>query len=191
MSVDTPSMTVDRGIALHKMIRLFTLTLGGEAWLNFMGNEFGHPEWIDFPRLDNGWSYQYARRQWSLVDNHNLKYHFMGAFDKAMLDFVKHHPVMQAPPAWMLHADEDNKTVVYERGNLIFVFNWGPKSIPDYKIPVRQTGDYRIILTTDDNAFGGFGNIDASVKFPSEKKGDAITMKVYNVSRVATVYQRV
>ena len=191
MSVDTPSMTVDRGIALHKMIRLFTLTLGGEAWLNFMGNEFGHPEWIDFPRLDNGWSYQYARRQWSLVDNPNLKYHFMGAFDKAMLDFVKHHPVMQAPPAWMLYSDEENKTVVYERGNLIFVFNWGHRSIPDYKIPVRQTGDYRILLTSDDKAFGGFGNIDASVKFPSEKKGDAITMKVYNVSRVATVYQRV
>ena len=134
MSMDTPSMTVDRGIALHKMIRLFTITLGGEAWLNFMGNEFGHPEWIDFPRLDNDWSYHYARRQWSLVDNENLKYRFMGAFDKAMLDFVKCYNVMQAPPAWMLYADEENKTVVYERGNLIFVFNWGPHSIPDYEI---------------------------------------------------------
>ena len=191
MSVDTPSMTVDRGIALHKMIRLFTLTLGGEAWLNFMGNEFGHPEWIDFPRQGNNWSYHYARRQWSLVDNEHLKYRFMGAFDKAMLDFVKSHVVMQALPAWMLHADEENKTIVYERGNLIFVFNWGPHSIPDYEIPVRQTGDYRIILTSDDKAFGGFGNIDTNVKFPSEKKGDRVTMKVYNVSRVATVYQRV
>ena len=114
----------------------------------------------------------------------------MGAFDKAMLDFVKSHPVMQTPPAWLLYADEEHKTVVYERGNLIFVFNWGTHSIPDYKIPVRQTGDYHIILTTDEKAFGGFGNIDTSVKFPSEKKGDAITMKVYNVSRVATVYQK-
>ena len=111
----------------------------------------------------------------------------MGDFDKVMLDFVKQHNVMQASPAWMLHADEENKTVVYERGNLIFVFNWGQHSIPDYEIPVRQTGDYQIILTTDDKAFGGFGNIDASVKFPSEKKGDSITMKVYNVSRVATI----
>ena len=191
MSLDTPSMAIDRGIALHKMIRLFTITLGGEAWLNFMGNEFGHPEWIDFPRLENGWSYQYARRQWSLVDNENLKYRFMGAFDKALLDFVKTYPVMQVPPAWMLQADEENKTIVYERGNLIFVFNWGAHSVPDYEIPVRQTGDYRIILTTDDMAFGGFGNIDASVKFPSERKGDRVTMKVYNVSRVATVYERV
>ena len=119
------------------------------------------------------------------------KYRFMGDFDKAMLDLVKSHPVMQTPPAWMLQADEENKTVVYERGNLIFVFNWGFRSIPDYEIPVRQTGDYQIILTTDDRAFGGFGNIDASVKFPSEQKGDRITMKVYNVSRVATVYERI
>ena len=191
MSIDAPSITVDRGIALHKMIRLFTLTLGGEAWLNFMGNEFGHPEWIDFPRVGNGWSYHYARRQWSLVDNDNLKYRFMGAFDKAMLEFAKTHIVMQALPAWLLNADEHNKTIVYERGNLIFVFNWGPCSIPDYEIPVRQTGDYRIILTTDESAFGGFSNIDTNVKFPSEKRGDRITMKVYNVSRVATVYQRV
>ena len=88
-------------------------------------------------------------------------------------------------------ADEKNKTIVYERGNLIFVFNWGPHSIPDYQIPVRQTGDYRIILTTDERAFGGFGNIDVNTKFPSEKQGDTVTMKVYNVSRVATVYQRV
>ncbi len=191
MSLDTPSMAVDRGIALHKMIRLFTLTLGGEAWLNFMGNEFGHPEWIDFPRAGNNWSYQFARRQWSLVDNEHLKYRFMGAFDRAMLDLVKSHVVMQALPAWLLLADEANKTIVYERGNLIFVFNWGPHSIPDYVIPVRQTGDYSILLTTDDAAFGGFGNIDVSTRFPSEQHGDSITMKVYNVSRVATVYQRI
>ena len=189
MSTDTPSMTVDRGIALHKMIRLFTLTLGGEAWLNFMGNEFGHPEWIDFPREGNNWSYHYARRQWSLVDNEHLKYRFMGAFDKAMLEFAKTHIVMQALPAWLLLADENNKTIVYERGNLIFVFNWGPNSIPDYVIPVRQTGDYRIILTTDEPAFGGFNNIDTNIRFPSEQHGDSITMKIYNVSRVATVYQ--
>ena len=92
---------------------------------------------------------------------------------------------------WLLMADEKNKTIVYERGNLIFVFNWGPHSIPDYQIPVRQTGDYRIVLTTDERAFGGFGNIDVNTKFPSEKQGDTVTMKVYNVSRVATVYQRV
>jgi len=190
MSLFTPDFTVDRGIALHKMIRLFTITIGGEAWLNFMGNEFGHPEWIDFPRHENGWSYKYARRQWSLVDNRDLKYRFLAEFDKAMLQFVKKHDVMEALPAWLLNADEENKTIVYERDGLIFVFNWGDKSLPDYKIPVKSTGDYHIILTTDIAEYGGFGNINTEMHYPSEKNGDSITMKIYNVSRTATVYAR-
>lgn len=189
MDKNSQNLVIDRGIALHKMIRFFTITLGGDAWLNFMGNEFGHPEWIDFPRYDNGWSYKYAKRQWSLADNGYLKYHWLGDFDKAMLDFVKKTKVMQSAPAWLLNADEDNKTIVFERNNLIFVFNWGQKSLPDYKIKVKQTGDYEIIFSTDEKRFGGFENIDESAIFPSEMKGDDITMKIYNVARTATVYQ--
>ena len=188
MDKASQNLIIDRGIALHKMIRFFTICLGGDAWLNFMGNEFGHPEWIDFPRYDNGWSYKYAKRQWSLADNGYLKYHWLGDFDKAMLDFVKQTKVMQAAPAWLLEADEDNKTIVFERNNLIFVFNWGQKSLPDYKIKVKQTGDYKIIFSSDDKCFGGFENIDKSAVFPSEKKGDKITMKIYNVARTAVVY---
>ena len=188
MDKNSQNFIIDRGIALHKMIRLFTITLGGDAWLNFMGNEFGHPEWIDFPRYDNGWSYKYAKRQWSLADNGYLKYHWLGDFDKAMLDFVKKNKVMQADPAWLLNADEDNKTIVFERNNLIFVFNWGQKSRPDYKIKVKQTGDYRIIFSTDEKRFGGFENIDKNTVFPSAKNGDEINMKIYNVARTATVY---
>ena len=189
MDKASQNLIVDRGIALHKMIRFFTICLGGDAWLNFMGNEFGHPEWIDFPRYDNGWSYKYAKRQWSLADNGYLKYHWLGDFDKAMLDFVKKTKVMQSAPAWLLNADEDNKTIVFERNNLIFVFNWGQKSLPDYKIKVKQTGDYEIIFSTDEKRFGGFENIDENAVFPAEKKGDDITMKIYNVARTATVYQ--
>ncbi|MBR5663180.1 MAG: alpha amylase C-terminal domain-containing protein, partial [Bacteroidales bacterium] len=188
MAKNQDNLIIDRGIALHKMIRFFTICLGGDAWLNFMGNEFGHPEWIDFPRYDNNWSYKYAKRQWSLADNGYLKYHWLGDFDKAMLDFVKKTKVMQAAPAWLLEADEDNKTIVFERNNLIFVFNWGQKSLPDYKIKVKQTGDYKIIFSSDAKCFGGFENIDENVIFPSEKKGDEITMKIYNVARTAVVY---
>lgn len=191
MSKSTPSIIVDRGIALHKMIRLFTISLGGNAWLNFMGNEFGHPEWIDFPRLENEWSYKHARRQWSLVDNENLKFHFMNDFDKEMLRFIKDNDIMNSEPAWLLNADEENKTIVFERNNLIFVFNWGSKSLPDYEINVKDTGDYKIVFTTDDKRFGGFENIDKNVIFPSEKKDEQVFVKIYNVSRTATVYQRV
>ena len=189
MAKNQENLIIDRGIALHKMIRFFTICLGGDAWLNFMGNEFGHPEWIDFPRYDNGWSYKYAKRQWSLADNGYLKYHWLGDFDKAMLDFVKKTKVMQSAPAWLLNADEDNKTIVFERNNMIFVFNWGQKSLPDYKINVKQTGDYEIIFTSDAKRFGGFENIDENAVFPSEKNGDEITMKIYNVARTCTVYQ--
>lgn len=188
MAKNQQNLIVDRGIALHKMIRFFTICLGGEAWLNFMGNEFGHPEWIDFPRYDNGWSYKYAKRQWSLADADYLKYHWLGDFDKAMLDFVKKTKVMNAEPAWLLQADEDNKTIVFERNNLIFVFNWGQKSLPDYKIKVKRTGDYKIIFSSDGKCFGGFENIDKSVIFPSERNGEEITMKIYNVARTAVVY---
>ena len=189
MAKNQDNLIIDRGIALHKMIRFFTICLGGDAWLNFMGNEFGHPEWIDFPRYDNNWSYKYAKRQWSLADADYLKYHWLGDFDKAMLDFVKKNKIMKSAPAWLLEADEDNKTIVFERNNMIFVFNWGQKSLPDYKIKVKSTGDYEIVFSTDEKCFGGFENIDKSAVFPSEREGDEVTMKIYNVARIATVYR--
>lgn len=189
MSKSIPNIVVDRGVALHKMIRLFTISLGGDAWLNFMGNEFGHPEWIDFPRLDNGWSYKYARRQWSLVDDKNLKFHWLADFDKEMLKFIKENNILTANPAWLMNADEENKTIVFERNNLIFVFNWGTKSIPDYKINVKNTGDYEIIFSTDESRFGGYDNIDRNVVFPSEQSESQVFMRIYNVSRTATVYR--
>lgn len=189
MSKFIPNIVVDRGVALHKMIRLFTISLGGDAWLNFMGNEFGHPEWIDFPRLDNGWSYKYARRQWSLVDDKNLKFHWLADFDKEMLKFIKENNILTANPAWLMNADEENKTIVFERNNLIFVFNWGTKSIPDYKINVKNTGDYEIIFSTDESRFGGYDNIDRNVVFPSEQSESQVFMRIYNVSRTATVYR--
>ena len=189
MSKFTPSMTVDRGVALHKMIRLFTISLGGNAWLNFMGNEFGHPEWIDFPRLENGWSYKHARRQWSLVDDENLKFGWLNEFDKEMLKFIKENDIMNAEPAWLMNADEEHKTIVFERNNLMFVFNWGSESIPDYEINVKNTGDYEIIFSSDDKVFGGFENIDKKVVFPSEDRDGQVFMKIYNVSRTAVVYK--
>ena len=189
MSKFTPSIIVDRGIALHKMIRLFTISLGGNAWLNFMGNEFGHPEWIDFPRLENGWSYKHARRQWSLVDDENLKFAWLNEYDKEMLKFVKENNIMNAEPAWLMNADEEHKTIVFERNNLIFVFNWGSESIPDYEINVKSTGDYEIVFSSDDKEFGGFENINKEVVFPSEARDEQVFMKIYNVSRTAVVYR--
>lgn len=191
------SVVVDRGMALHKMIRLFTISLAGDAWLNFMGNEFGHPEWIDFPREGNGWSYAHARRQWSLADNGFLRYSFLGAFDRAMLSLVQENHILESGYAYNHLMDVENKTLVYSHGTVVFVFNWHPlRSLPDYEIPVPEPGSYRILLSTDAKAFGGYDRIDPEVvafsrtKFDS--KGDPhYSICVYNLCRAALVLKKV
>jgi len=156
MGVDEPHPEVDRGIALHKLIRLVTLATCGEGYLNFMGNEFGHPEWIDFPREGNGWSYHYARRQWSLRDNPELKYHYLGDFDVAMVGVIREDHVVGECAPRLLYTNNDQKILAFERNGDIFVFNFHPsESYPDYGIEVSP-GQYTTVLDSDESCFGGF-----------------------------------
>ncbi len=155
---------VARGIALHKMIRLVTLATINGGYLNFMGNEFGHPEWIDFPREGNGWSYKYARRQWDLVDRQDLKYRYLNAFDNAMIELVSRIHNFQAKPIRKLWEKDDDQVLAFMRGDLVFVFNFNPvSSFSDYGI-LAPGGVYSVVLSSDDPAFDGFGNIDCSVE---------------------------
>ena len=151
---------VHRGIALHKMIRLVTLAAINGGYLNFMGNEFGHPEWIDFPREGNGWSYKYARRQWNLVDNRELDYHYLGDFDKAMIRVIRGEKNFQALPVQEIWHNDGDQVLAFSRGSLIFVFNFNPvRSFADYGFLV-PTGSYDVVLNTDAKAFGGNGFAD-------------------------------
>lgn len=151
---------VYRGIALHKMIRLATASTINGGYLNFMGNEFGHPEWIDFPREGNGWSYKYARRQWNLVDNPELDYHFLGDFDKAMLEVLKLEKNIQKLPVQEIWHNDGDQILAYMRGDLVFVFNFSPtRSFADYGFLV-PTGSYDVLLNTDSKKFGGNGLAD-------------------------------
>ena len=195
MACGVRNIVVERGIALHKMIRLVTIALGGQAYLNFMGNEFGHPEWIDFPREGNGWSYRYARRQWSLADDAGLRYAQLGLFDRDMLDMVERNGIMRSGYAYNHLMDTAAKTMVFSHGCVLFVFNWHPSlSIPDYMVPVPEAGRYRIILSTDDLRYGGQGRNDWSVahfSFPVTDD-EGVTrhyIKVYNICRTAVVYK--
>ena len=195
MACGVRNIVVERGIALHKMIRLVTIALGGQAYLNFMGNEFGHPEWIDFPREGNGWSYRYARRQWSLADDAGLRYAQLGLFDRDMLDMVERNGIMRIGYAYNHLMDTAAKTMVFSHGCVLFVFNWHPSlSIPDYMVPVPEAGRYRIILSTDDLRYGGQGRNDRSVahfSFPVTDD-EGVTrhyIKVYNICRTAVVYK--
>ena len=186
---------VRRGIALHKMIRLVTIGAINGGYLNFMGNEFGHPEWIDFPREGNGWSYKYARRQWNLVDNHDLCYHWLGDFDRRMLEVVKSEKKFNETPVQEVWHNDGDQVLAYSRGDLLFVFNFSPtKSFTDYGFLVPQ-GCYNVVLNTDAKEFGGNGFADDSVEhftngdplYDEQHKG---WLKLYIPARSAIVLRK-
>lgn len=187
--------TVTRGIALHKMIRLLTATTINGGYLNFMGNEFGHPEWIDFPREGNGWSHKYARRQWNLVDNTNLTYHYLGDFDAAMLKLIKSIKGFQNTLVEEIWHQDADQILAYKRKDLVFVFNFNPKvSFTDYGFLVTP-GAYDVVLNTDSPAFGGNGLADDSITHftisdPLYKKEKKEWMKLYIPARSAMVLRK-
>lgn len=189
MSKFTDSLVIDRGIALHKMIRLITLSLAGEGYLNFMGNEFGHPEWIDFPREGNGWSYKYCRRQWHLADDHNLKYEYLQEFDKAMISLSKDKKIFSKAPI-SLYIDEKKQVIVYKRNSLIYAFNFSPvNSYEGYFIPVTAYGRYKVALSTDSKKFGGWDRIDENMIYKATKSEDGKKgFKTYLPSRTAVCF---
>ncbi|MDU0371205.1 alpha-amylase family glycosyl hydrolase [Hymenobacter endophyticus] len=187
-----PDPITARGVALHKLIRLATLSLGGEAYLNFIGNEFGHPEWVDFPREGNGWSHHFARRQWSLADNPELKFQYLLQFDKAMLHLAKTNRLLTAGPARQLNIDPNNQVMIFERGNLVFVFSFHvDRSVADYRFVVPTPGRYRIVLNSDDTQFGGFGRVDDGLTYETFKDDGVDKLSLYVTSRTALVLTRV
>jgi 1,4-alpha-glucan branching enzyme len=159
MHIDDDNIIIDRGMALIKMIRLITLATAGNGYLNFMGNEFGHPEWIDFPREENGWSYKYARRQWHLLDDPYLKYGLIAAFDRDTIALAKTHGLLKTSGPSLLYEHIDDKVIAFGRGGLVFVFNFHPnRSHVDYRFEAGP-GKYRMVLNSDDTAYGGHGRL--------------------------------
>lgn len=195
MMTDDHNAVVERGMALHKMIRLVTLATINGGYLNFMGNEFGHPEWIDFPREGNGWSYKYARRQWDLVDRQDLKYRFLNAFDNAMISLAASQFDFQALPVNKLWEKDDDQILAFSRGDLIFVFNWNPvSSFADYGF-LAPEGEYEVVLNSDAKEFGGFGIADDNVHHftqpdPLYKPSGKGWLKLYMPARSAIVLRR-
>jgi len=191
MGVLDGNMQAARATALHKLIRLITMSAGGEAYLNFIGNEFGHPEWVDFPRAGNDWSYTYARRQWSLADNPDLRFSQLLAFDKAMLQVARERQLLIKGPAQLLNIDHGNQVIAFERAGLVFVFNFNPtESFFSYGIPVPATGRYRLVLHSDRGAFGGFERLDEAVVYDTLGGGgtaEAPRLSLYVPNRTALV----
>ncbi len=182
---------IDRAIALHKMIRLFTLAGGGEAYLNFMGNEFGHPEWIDFPREGNNWSFHYCRRQWSLLHNGFLKYEWLGDFDKDMIKLAKENNIFNQKMADLLLLKNPEQSIVFYRNGLIFAFNFSPNnSLTNVLVPIFNEANYEVALCSDDFKYGGNGFVH-HITYPSKKFDGKNYVELYLPARTAIVLKEV
>ncbi len=188
MEKSTHNPVIDRAIALHKMIRLFTLAGGGEAYLNFMGNEFGHPEWIDFPREGNGWSFHYCRRQWSLRDNGLLKYEWLGQFDEDMIHLAKDADLFSMQMGNLRLIDSGRQIIAFYRKGLLFAFNFSPcNSYTDVEISLPAIADYQVALCSDDGKYGG-NDLIAHMKYTAQvdSQGNS-SVKLYLPARTAVV----
>ncbi|MGL4956004.1 MAG: alpha-amylase family glycosyl hydrolase [Bacteroidales bacterium] len=190
MNVFEPNALVDRGIALHKLIRLASLSTAGNGYLNFMGNEFGHPEWIDFPRVGNNWSYHYARRQWHLADDTNLRYRFLEAWDKAIIYFAKELAIFAEKPFAILQNNID-QVLVFKRGNVTFAFNFNAtQSFSDYSLEI-DAGSYKVICCSDNEVFGGFSRVDETKQHFTCVEGSKNVLKLYLPARVVLMLKKV
>lgn len=194
MMKEDPNFIVERGIALHKIIRLMTSSTMNGGYLNFMGNEFGHPEWIDFPRQGNGWSYKYARRQWSLSDNSNLKYEFLLKFDRALIETIKNDKKFLKSGPIQRCINDNDQVLAYQRNDYLYVINLHPyKSYTGYGMLVDR-GSYKIVLNTDSSDFGGFGLINESIVHVTqtglEKNTDLEWLRLYIPARTALVLKK-
>ncbi|MGF7139537.1 alpha amylase C-terminal domain-containing protein [Roseimarinus sediminis] len=193
MRKDQPNLTVERGIALHKMIRLLTASCAGGAYLNFMGNEFGHPEWIDFPREGNHWSYRHARRLWSLADNYELRFHWLKDFDQEMIALIKKHELLTIPEIWKLWENKADQVLAYQRGSLLFVFNFNAHtSFTDYGIPM-EASKFKVVLNTDAGHLGGYERFDDRITYytiPSDANKASHQLRLYLPARSALVFEK-
>ena len=186
MSVFDHNLVIDRAMALHKMIRLITLATAGGGYLAFMGNEWGHPEWIDFPRQGNNWSYAHARRLWSLVDNPDLKFKYLNTFDSAMLHFATKSNLLDRKPR-VLVRDIERQLLIFERRGYLFVFSFNPTtSYTDYQFDV-PAGKYITVLNTDNPAFGGDNRIDECVEHFTQYTGKENLLSLYIPARIGFV----
>ena len=193
MRKDQPNMTVDRGIALHKIIRLATASSAGGAYLNFMGNEFGHPEWIDFPREGNNWSFKHARRLWSIADDPELRFHWLSDFDQEMMRWIKRERLLEIPEVYWRFDNKVDQILAFSRGEFLVVFNFNPvNSFTGYGIPM-EASKWKVLFDTDEERFGGQGRIDKGMIYytrPSAGISSQHYLNLYLPARTAVVFKK-
>ena len=194
MSKSTPSLIIDRALSLHKIIRFLTLATHGGGYLNFMGNEFGHPEWIDFPREGNNWTYKHARRQWHLAEDPSLRYAGLEHFDQAMIKLLNKEEISVMEKPRLVLSNDTDQVLAFIREPFLFVFNLNPeRSFTNYGI-AADPSEYRIVLNSDSRDFEGFGRIDENIDYSAEplgKIGSGFQIRLYLPSRVGLALRKI
>ncbi len=188
------SPIIDNAIDMHKLIRFLTASLAGEGYLNFMGNEFGHPEWIDFPREGNNWSYHYARRQWSLAENPDLKYEYLASFDREMIGFIKKYDVLKHNESQSLWLDQNKKLIIFKKGELIYIFNLHTSNSCDdvfINCHLAGGGKYKVIFSSDDAQFGGENRISKKYIYSAKSEEYGYGFRIYMPCRTAAVLKKI
>ncbi len=191
MEKDKKSLVIDRAMAIHKLARLFTLAAGGEAYLTFMGNEFGHPEWIDFPREGNGWSYHYCRRQWSLMWNESLRYRDLYEFDRDMIYMAKEHHLAGEKSVNLLLESPESKILAFARNEVLFAFNFHPeRSVTDVRVTLPRAAKYEVIFSSDDEKYGGYGRV-AHIEYKTRRIDGKNILELYLPARCAVCLREI
>ncbi|MBP5198837.1 MAG: 1,4-alpha-glucan branching protein GlgB [Lachnospiraceae bacterium] len=126
--------------------------------LLFMGQDFGQErEWSEARELD-----------WFLLDEKLNR----GVHDyvKELLELYRGHLCLYENDnnwkgfEWMNADDTGRSTYTFVRraengkDNLLFVINFTPMKWERYMVPVPKKGKYKLLLNSDEERFGGFGN---------------------------------
>lgn len=188
------SPIIDNAIEYHKLIRFITLSLARDGYLNFMGNEFGHPEWIDFPREGNGWSYHYARRQWSLVENKDLKYEWLANFDKDMVRFAESKRLLSQNKPRSVFIDNGKNTIIFERNGLLFLFNLHPTLSQEHahvNCELTGKGNYKVVFNSDELSHGGQARISKDQIYTAKENEFGFGFEIYLPAKTAIVIEKI
>merc|ERR1712048_30309 len=151
---------VTRGLSLLKLTKLLVASLGGNANLTWMGNEFGQIDPVDMPRPANGFNEEYSRIKYELADNAELKFKQLEAFEVELNHAAHSFRWLACPKHVVLAQTEEDKVIAYARGGCIFVFNFHPsREHKDYSIlvpaDVIEVDLLRCVLDTNNQRFGG------------------------------------
>lgn len=156
--VQNPDCIIVDRLNLLKTIKVITMVLGGEGYLNFIGNEFNHPEWVEFPSKENEWSFERCRRYWDLISkDHGSYYIFLLNFEKKILKIVSE--LSFGGRHWLdllerVPNEENSNLLIVKIGSSLKVVINTSQDLSSYKRSKIDDRKYELILYSGGNEYG-------------------------------------